>query len=122
MATSASAPAPNAQATASADPAAAGDPADASSAADTEDASPAPTIARERRFLALGDMRPFLIDLPTRSAPRMMRIGERHLGMHLVEGFYATVTLQPNRALDPVPPDVSTTDRVLVGVRWMVRF
>jgi hypothetical protein len=123
MATSASAPTPGSP-TASAD-VAAGETAAATGAEDTEEADEAGPVATsppQRRFLALGDARAFLTDLPSGSTPRMMRIGERQLGMHLLDGFYATVTLQPNRALDPVPADVPTTDRVLVGLRWMVRF
>jgi hypothetical protein len=50
------------------------------------------------------------------------RVGERQLGMRLLSGFYATVALQPNRALDPVPPNLSPTDRVLVGLSYVIKF
>jgi hypothetical protein len=50
------------------------------------------------------------------------RVGERQLGMRLLPGFYATVAVQPNRALDPVPPNLPPGDRVLVGLSYVVKF
>jgi hypothetical protein len=57
------------------------------------------------------------------SAPHIVRMEERKLGLRLLGGIYATVSLVPARPLlDPIPPDVSATDRVRVGLGCMLRF
>jgi hypothetical protein len=57
------------------------------------------------------------------SGPPVVSMGERRLGLRLLHGLYATVGLVPARPLiDPVPADVSATDRVRVGLGCMVRF
>ena len=59
---------------------------------------------------------------PPAPTMRLARVGERQLGLRLLEGFYATVALQPNRALDPIPPGLTPTERVLVGLSYQIRF
>jgi hypothetical protein len=57
------------------------------------------------------------------SNPPVVSMGERKLGLRLLGGVYATVGLAPARPLlDPLPPDVSATDRVRVGVGCLLRF
>ncbi len=57
------------------------------------------------------------------SSSPVVSMGERKLGLRLLHGIYATVSLVPARPLlDPVPTDVSATDRVRVGVGCLLRF
>jgi len=57
------------------------------------------------------------------SASHIVPMEERKLGLRLLRGLYATVSLVPARPLlDPIPTDVHTTDRVRVGLGCMVRF
>jgi hypothetical protein len=57
------------------------------------------------------------------SAPHLVSMGDRKVGLRLLRGIYATVSLVPSRPLlDPIPPDVSATDRVRVGLGCMLRF
>ena len=51
---------------------------------------------------------------------RFARFGKRGLGMRLLQGVYATVSMRPNQPLDPV--SMRTADRVSIGVRCMIKF
>jgi hypothetical protein len=53
---------------------------------------------------------------------RLARVGERQIGLRILQGMYATVSLTPMRPLDPVPSDLSATDRVRLGFRYQIDF
>lgn len=53
---------------------------------------------------------------------RLMRVGKQSLGLRLLEGFYATIGLRPIQVVDPASADRSPTDRVDLGVVYVVNF
>ncbi len=87
--------------------------------------TPAPTptqIRRGTKGLPLITGSPIVPGADPVAVSRFTRVGERQLGVRLLPRFYATVAMQPNRALDPVPPDVSPTDRLRIGLSYVINF
>jgi hypothetical protein len=59
---------------------------------------------------------------PSRSnATRVGRIGDKHLGLRLLESFYAVVGV-PNRFIDPTTRAPGATERLDVGLRFVRKF
>jgi hypothetical protein len=58
----------------------------------------------------------------TRSNPmRVGKIGDKHLGLHLLQSFYAVVGM-PNRFIDPTTRSPGATERIDVGLRFVRKF
>lgn len=56
-----------------------------------------------------------------RTPTRLMKLGQL-LGIHLHQGLYATIGLRPIFVIDPASAERSPTDRVDIGLRYVVNF
>jgi len=52
---------------------------------------------------------------------RLRKVGEKHLGLHLLQSFYAVVGI-PNPAFDPSTRAHSAAERINVGLRFVRKF
>jgi hypothetical protein len=81
----------------------------------------APTQAHPLRPATPSELRTGLLAHAPSTAMRVGKIGDKHLGLRLLESFYAVVGM-PNRFIDPTTRSPGATERIDVGLRFVRKF